>query len=396
MPAAFARCLESIEPRGRARHLSSALAGALLAGWAAWFFGGEVAVFRGSDAARVEASVVPRPLVAEAAGRVVTSGLVLGRSVAEGDVLLELDPTSARLQLAEEKARRDAVASALGSARLALRIEEELTNANVAVAAANARTASVQRDAAKSLLSLSDDELSRVRSLNDAALLPTLQRIEREMSHVERAASVAREAAAAQRAAAEIKAADRGGKARVQELEREIVDLDGRLELARALIARLEHDVDRHTVRAPASGVLGDVVPAPAGDYVTAAQRLGTVVPEGPLRVVAEFAAEGAAGVVRPGQPAVMRLDSAAAAGRAMVPLQVTSVAEVAREGRLRVELDGDRGALALVHGQTGVVEVEVARTSPVDLALRLAGQAYAGLSKPGAGPAEPQRGGER
>ncbi|EYF01919.1 HlyD family secretion protein [Chondromyces apiculatus] len=384
MPAAFERCLESIEPRGRGRHAGLLLSLALMAGWSAWFFRGEVAVFRASASARVESTRWPRPVVAEVAGRVARSDLALGRSVAEGDVLVELDATSARLQLSEERVRRDVVVTALDAARAALDLERALTQASVVVARANARTASAHESAAAQLLSLSDDELSRVRTLNDASLLPKLTLLEREMSHAERAASLAVQAAEARRAAAEVQVAHRGGAAHTQELLREVVDLDGQLKLKDAAIARLEREVTLHVVRAPTSGVLGDIVSAPPGDYVTAAQRLGTLVPGGALRVVAELAESDAAGIVHPGQAAVMRLDSAVTDARASVSLTVTSVGEVSREGRLRVELESrDADAKALAHGQTGVVEIDVARTSPFELALRLAGRAYAGLSRP-------------
>ncbi len=56
-----------------------------------------------------------------------------------------------------------------------------------------------------------------------------------------------------------------------------------------ATIARLKVDIEKHLVRAPISGRIGDVVPLHAGAYVAEGQRLATIVPNGDLIIVADF-----------------------------------------------------------------------------------------------------------
>ena len=65
-----------------------------------------VARYETTDSARLEVDRATYVLQADSRGRVVVSHLVLGREVEAGDVLVELDANPARLELAEQVARR--------------------------------------------------------------------------------------------------------------------------------------------------------------------------------------------------------------------------------------------------------------------------------------------------
>jgi multidrug resistance efflux pump len=81
------------------------LAAVLLSAWTAWFFLAQVTVYEVSAVARLEVSEAAHPVEAQVAGRVRATHLVLGQEVQGGDVLVELDADTQRLQREEERTR---------------------------------------------------------------------------------------------------------------------------------------------------------------------------------------------------------------------------------------------------------------------------------------------------
>ena len=68
-------------------------------------------------------------------------------------------------------------------------------------------------------------------------------------------------------------------QARIENLKRSVVALLGEMATARATIARIQQTIDRHVIRAPVTGRIGDVAALYAGAYVAEGQRLVSVVP---------------------------------------------------------------------------------------------------------------------
>jgi membrane fusion protein (multidrug efflux system) len=113
---------------------------------------------------------------------------------------------------------------------------------------------------------------------------------------------------------------------------------------------------------------------------VSDSARLQAIVPEGILKIVALFQPSEALGRVRPGQPARVRFDGFPWTQYGSTPARVSNVAAELRDGRIRVELTFDAGALTTIpgipyqHGLTALVDVEIERVSPATLVLRSAG----------------------
>ena len=145
-----------------------------------------------------------------------------------------------------------------------------------------------------------------------------------------------------------------------------------------AEIGRLDYEVDNRHIRAPIAGLLGEVSTLRIGAVVREGDKLGVVIPQGNLRVVAEFSPSAALGRVRPGQPARLRLDGYPWAQYGSISATVATVASEVRAGHVRVELKvhPERASrIPLQHGLPGSVEVEVEHVSPATLALRTAGR---------------------
>ena len=111
--------------------------------------------------------------------------------------------------------------------------------------------------------------------------------------------------------------------------------------------------------------------------------RLGSLaeIPDGELRIVAQFPVDQALGRLRAGLGGRMRLYGFPWTQYGSIPVRVAHVAEEAREGKVRVELaivNGSARTIPLQHGLPGSVEVEVERASPAELLWQAAGKKLA------------------
>lgn len=388
MPASFSRTLRSLEadrPRGR---LWSVLAAAILALWLAWFLFAEVGVYECASQARLEANSEVHPLAVQIGGHVIETRLAIGRRVRAGEPLVRLDAEAQQRAIAVRRARRDAyrarrkalereiqaVQAAVDQERAARMTAIEEWRAKVAEAEARAEFA--ERHA---------ETLARLRSDRVAA--------EEEVREAQAEAEAARAhvralSQAAIRVEQDRQVDENDRQARLAELQRASAELDGYAAVATAGIRQLEHEVERHVVRAPVSGRVGQVIPFRVGSVVRAAERLGAVVPEKKSRAVAMFAA-ASVGRVRRGQPARIRLEGFPWTQYGVVLATVNHVGSEPQSGLVRVELELDRdppAAIPVQHGLPGSAEVLVERVSPAHLVLRAAGQWLARQGWPAAG----------
>ncbi len=115
MATSFSRTLRSLDQQRPRSWLVLSLVLVLSLG-TSWLLLARVPVYEVTQQARLEVSRAAHPLAASVSGRVVRSQLQLGREVAEGDVLVELDATDAELAVREKQTR----ISSLESRRISL------------------------------------------------------------------------------------------------------------------------------------------------------------------------------------------------------------------------------------------------------------------------------------
>jgi membrane fusion protein, adhesin transport system len=174
-------------------------------------------------------------------------------------------------------------------------------------------------------------------------------------------------------------------QAQIQNLNSALVSLEGDMETIRATIPRLKQDIEKHLVRAPVSGRIGDVPPLHVGGNVTPGQKLAAVVPSGALMIVADFS-PAVLGRIKPGQSARMRLDGFPWAQYGSIDAKVSRVAGEIRDGQARVEfaiIAASTPRSILQHGLPGSIEVSVDHTSPAVMILRAAGQMLSASAQP-------------
>ena len=163
---------------------------------------------------------------------------------------------------------------------------------------------------------------------------------------------------------------------------------------ARATIARIQQTIDRHVIRAPVAGRIGDAASLYTGAYVAEGQRLFSVVPPGELMIVGDFNPPRRWDACVRASAATMRLDGFPWA-------QYRQHRRDGEPGRDRERATAPSGSSSrpapagnptaiMQHGVPGVIEVAVEQTAPALLVLRAAGLLLSGTVRQAtASPAE-------
>ncbi len=213
-------------------------------------------------------------------------------------------------------------------------------------------------------------------ALAEVALYETTDAARLEVDHAVHPVEALR--IAISRQSADQRARDSSQQATLESLQRDAAALEGEIKTRATTVERLQHEINQRFIRAPATGKLGEVADLRAGQVVREGDKLGAVIPDGRLRVVAEFPPSDSLGKIRAGQPAQLRLEGFPWTEYGKVPCEVTSVASEPRSGRVRVELLARPESAPLIplqHGLPGKVEIEVERVSPAALVLRSVGK---------------------
>jgi membrane fusion protein (multidrug efflux system) len=268
----------------------------------------------------------------------------------------------------------EALRRQIASEREARGAEQEASGVAAEEARANARQAEAPA-------SYNAQEQERLRQLRAEGLIA-----ERDYQRGRTAAQQAnfaaeREHIAVRRIEQEQRTRESDRESRIRALEAEIVRLEGTMATSRAALGRLENEIARRVVRAPADGKLGETAALRVGAVLHEGDRVAALVPDGRLIVVAQFPPAAALGRIAPGQLAVLRLDGFPWLQYGPVKAQVARVASEVRDGTVRVEMAVDTSGSARVplqHGLPGSVEVQVERVTPAALILRTAGRMMA------------------
>jgi multidrug resistance efflux pump len=384
MAIPFSRSTRSLNTDSYRRSSLGLIAVMLILGaWVAWLFFARVALYEVTDTARLEVDSAVHPVDSPVSGRVVATHLGMGADVQAGDVLVEFDSKTERLQLNEEQAQLSTLTAQLDVMLREIAAESQSLGQTqqatpFALAQARARHQEAEATARQAV-----EEVKRLTTLHAQGLVSELMLLRGK-------ADVDKGRAAADALQLEVSRLekDQGSKetdrkAHIENLRRQVASLEGDAGTRRATVERLQHEIDRRLVRAPASGRLGEISELRVGGVVREGEKLGAVLPAGTIRAVAEFLPSSALGRIRSGQRARLRLEGFPWTEYGGVSATVSNVAGEPRSGRVRVELEinsDPASAIPLQHGLPGTVEVEVERVSPAVLLLRAAGRRLTGV----------------
>jgi multidrug resistance efflux pump len=356
----------------------------VLGGWVAWLFMARVTLYEVTDAARLEVDTAVHPVESPVSGRVVATHLRMGKDVQAGDVLVELDSRTERLEVNEEQAQLATLVAQLVVLRNEIAAEAASLGQTRQATPLALDQARARHEEAEAAARQATEEVKQLTKLHSQGIVSDLVLL-RGKSEVEKGR------AAADALGFEVTRLekDQGSKekdrqAHIENLKRQVAQLEGDASTRQAMIERLRHEIDRRMIRAPAGGRLGEVAELRVGSVVSEGAKLGAVLPGGTLRAVAEFLPSASLGRIQPGQRARLRLEGFPWTEYGGVAATVANVASEPRAGRVRVELlvvPDPASAIPLQHGLPGTAEVEVERISPAALMLRAAGRRLTGLS---------------
>lgn len=381
MPIAFSRSLRALgAERFRGTLAGLVVALALLIAWALWLSLGRVALIETSVHARVEVAGAAVPVAAKLDGHVLRSEVVLGRKVAAGDAVLELDSGAQRLARAEAEAQRQGVVAELealagehAALSAAIDVYESGGRTRSSEASASAQEAALAASYARNLAARSEE----LRALGIEAGEATEQ-----LKASERGSAALAVIRRLQVARTRAEQSERLAMMRVElaRTAREEASLQRELAVRVAAIASLDHDIGLHTMHAPIAGTLGGVVPLQAGAVLTRGSVVALVIPEDRLRVVASFT-PASVGRIRAGQAVRVRLAGFPWAEFGSLYGEVEAIASETQDGLVRVEcrlFDQPDSRIPVEHGLVGVVEVTVESVSGGSLLLRSVGRMLA------------------
>lgn len=364
----------------------AAAVAALACAWFAWFLFGSVRVTVSVPTARIEAAQVGHALQAPVSGYLVGVLKELGARVERGDVVFQLDASpeerEQRKKIAEQaalRAQRDALKQEIRAVEGALAAEREAVRVSVV-------EAELRQREAEDLAAFREQQQLRKVDLANAGVLALSDLLQSASDATQQRTEAEARAVAAERIRADHGVSRAERVERLAALRREAASLEGKLTTLATELLDVEHRREERRVRATIAGSLGELAPLTAGAFVQQGDTLGTIIPNGQLRIVAQLPPEEAFGRIRAGQPARMRLAGFPWTQYGSVSARVTRVAEEVREGLVRVELAitgrGPRGVL-LQHGLTGSIEIDVEQAAPAALLFRAGGRALPGAPAP-------------
>ncbi|WP_394843864.1 HlyD family secretion protein [Pendulispora brunnea] len=358
------------------------LSGALLLAWLYWLTRVPVTVFEASTSARLEVASASYDVDAPVGGRVVSAAnVVLGRTVAEGEVILEVDSEMVRLQLAEAKAKEAACVPQLEAAARELEAEIRALATENGTDFWQVEEARNRHHESIVAATLAAREADRVRKLYATKSISEAE-YQRGTAEAEQ-----REAAALAIAAESKKLSGRAStdkserESRIAVIQRTQATLRGELTLQQARVRTLEHDLAQRQVRAPAAGTISAIGQTRIGAVLKEGDRLVTILAGDGLRVVAEYPPAAVFGRVHVGQSARIRFDGFPWIEYGIPYATVSRVARETREGRARVELVVDEATarrIPLQHGQPAEVTIAVDSKTPWRLLLQTIGKSVA------------------
>lgn len=345
--------------------------------WFAWFSISRLGVYEVSNSARLEAGGATYDIASKFGGTILTSEMQIGDEVVAGEPLAALDAAVQQLDTAEQLARLESFPARISAlkneiAALQSALQSDGQGAGQQNAALRARIREAEANVA-----FARENASRLRrqSMNGGVAEIEAERAE----SVRKQAEAQRDALIAESRKSGFDASSRAGEnnARLEALRSELATLQSEEVASQAASGRMSLELDQRIIRAPVSGILGDVLPLRPGSAIAPGQKIATIIPKHKLVIVASYKASTGLGRIRPGQNAEMRLDGFPWTQFGTVKARVLRVAAEARGNNIRVELEPlspPSHKFAMRHGLTGQVEILIEKASPLSLMLRAAG----------------------
>lgn len=156
----------------------------------------------------------------------------------------------------------------------------------------------------------------------------------------------------------------------------DIAHQQSRIAALEVQLAEQQQAAAHKILRAPKAARVAEVMPLQQGQWIPVSTTLATLVPEGELRVVAQFNPVDAQGYLHVGQNAKVQVDGFPWLQYGALNAQVLQVNEAERDGTIRVLLGlTGNNHLPIQQGMTAKIIVNVAAATPWELLLQSLGR---------------------
>ncbi|NOT10971.1 MAG: hypothetical protein HOP23_03905 [Methylococcaceae bacterium] len=173
MPTTFSRTTRSLATDSSKYSLVAwILGGLLLTGGMVCFFFSKITVYEISSKARLEVNRSAHPIAALIASKVISTTLLLGQDVKEGDVLVELDARTEKLRLQEEESRLRALPPQIVALEKQIADLQQAQTRNHKAALAAVESARSRQKEASSAVSFAKDNACRFTELSGSGKVP--------------------------------------------------------------------------------------------------------------------------------------------------------------------------------------------------------------------------------
>jgi multidrug resistance efflux pump len=383
MPSEFhqtSTALRADQQRGRRSLVLFAGGGVLLALVVLWVILARVPIYALSEFARLQARDEVHPVDTQVSGRVIAVNLPVGGRVKKGDVLLTLDATDVRLRLEDGRASERGLGAQIAALDSEIAAREEALASTTQLGRASLSEAQATRTELAAEATFASRERERADQMRAAGVVAESEadRADTTMQQKNAAVSARDHRLTVLSSETRRDLADR--RATNENLRRDLAELNTQRDGVLVQVKRLEVELDRHTIRAPIDGLLGQIRAPQVGSVVQLAQTIAVVTPETALELVADLAPAEAIGRVRVGQKARMRVTGFPWTQYGMLEAVVSAVSSEVADGKIRVKLalvPGARSPIPLRHGLIGEVEILLEEVSPAIVLARSAGQLF-------------------
>jgi multidrug resistance efflux pump len=354
------------------------IATSIVLGWVSWMLFAHIGVYATSDQARVEVAQEVFHVEAPTSGMVGKTYMKEGDQVSAGSVLVDLQADPQQLQIQAEQDKQQTLNSQLDDMRHEADAQERSLVAERAASRSSVQQASAAVAEAQDTAELAQETFNKEEELYQNGLVSELQVHTTENDLKKKKVELQSARAALSRAQREAVISGGTQQAQIDELNANIAKLEGDIASSQNSTQQLQNQLGWHHIVAPGPGRLDEVANLKPGTYVHQGDQLATVVPNGKLRVVADFEPSVAIGRIQPGQIGRLRLTGYPWEQYGSIRARVTNVGTEVQNGRVRVELVpvGDPN-VPLQHGLPGSLEIQVGRVTPAAFLLKTTGVDY-------------------
>ncbi|MGA1864077.1 MAG: DUF192 domain-containing protein [bacterium] len=351
----------------------------LLICWMVWFSFVKIPIYTMTDSARLEVDQASHPIQTSIDGKITEISMKLGQEVQVGTILVRLDDQLLQLRRKEAQDRFNSLSAESSALEKQISQEEMLLEEEGKIVLIKLQEAQSRYQEGEIAAAFAENEVKRLNKLFTQGALSESKLLHAKSEAEKQRASAEALRIALDRLRGECQVQEKRRQTRLSQLRQQLLHIQGEIQNSATVMEQLDWEIEKHRIRTLVAGEIAEVADLHPGMFIEEGYRLGAILPQGKLRVVAYFEPAVALGKVHPGQKAYLRMKGFSWLEYGRVAARVQKVSQEIRHGQLRVDLEvyDKDSPIPLQHGQPVRVEIETERITPATLVLRKAGNVF-------------------